>query len=60
MFPIVMVRRPDRSTESSIAQVISLDGRSATSALQVLPSNPADKWLTIGSGWGWIQVGMSG
>lgn len=50
----------DGSTESPITQVVSLEGRSATSASQVPNQQSADKWLTIGSGWGWILVGMSG
>ena len=34
MFPIVMLWRPGGSTETPMAQVIGLDGRSATSASQ--------------------------
>jgi hypothetical protein len=37
-----------------MAPVITLYGRSATSASQVPNQHSADKWLTIGSGWEWI------
>jgi hypothetical protein len=60
MFPIVIVSRT-RSTESPMAQVTSLGAPWANKCLAVsLISISADKWLTIGSSWRWIQVGTSG
>ena len=43
-------RRPGGSTETPMAQVIILDGGSATSASQVPNWQSADSWLTIGKG----------
>ena len=62
MFPIVS-RSSDRTAPPRVrghrSPSISTTDR-ATSASQVPHRHSADKRLTIGSGWGWIRVGMNG